>query len=273
MSSFFIDITQALTFLVMLQYFAIPILFFVSLKGSEKVKFEVINAARIDALLTITEKLSHDIRSPLSSINLIVNSSKGIEDDKKDLIFAAAKRIDDIANNILDKQKNSYINFYNILETVNLNLSILAVVKEKKILNEKINYHVNINSNLNAIVSKVEFERVISNIIDNSIFSLNEVISPEIKIQTLDFNNSVALEIQDNGCGMSKDILGLIGRVKVTTKLKVGADTNSSGNGIGLLNAKRTIEKMNGAFEIFSSDKGTTVKLMLIKGMSGSVIV
>ena len=89
-------------------------------------------------------------------------------------------------------------------------------------------------------------------IVQNSVrakATLIEVIVEEDKI-----NDLYALEIKDNGCGMSSEVLE-----KATNPFFTSRNTRKVGLGLSLL--KQNAEQANGFFQIYSEEKkGTTVK-------------
>lgn len=261
-SSFYFDFSKSLTFLFTLQYIAIPIVILTVFKEQEAKRLQDINDTRIDALLTVSEKVAHDIRSPLSAINLVMSRAKFDDPEFKEIFDGAVKRIDETATKILTQYRTKTGRENEKLEKVNLPEIINEIVKEKKVLNAKVDFETVTNSESGlAFAIKLDMERIISNILDNSIFALKNIIEPKIFISIEDSNDMISLSITDNGTGIPEQIVKLLGNERITTK----ADTNQ-GNGIGLLHAKRVIERFNGQFEISSQENvGTTIKISLPK--------
>lgn len=261
-SDFYINVTRSITLLFFLQYFAIPLVVLNIFKEQESKKLQEINDTRIDALLTVSEKVAHDIRSPLSAINLVMTRAKFDDPEYKEIFDGAVKRIEETATKILTQYRTKTGRENEQLEKVDLSAIINEIAKEKKILNSKIDFEiVTTSDNGSALAAKLDMERIVSNILDNSIFALKSIIEPKIFIGIEDSNNLISLSITDNGIGIPEQIVKLLGNERITTK----ADTNQ-GNGIGLLHAKRVIERFNGRFEISSQENvGTTIKISLPK--------
>ncbi|WP_243753457.1 hypothetical protein [Legionella longbeachae] len=57
----------------------------------------------------IAELVAHDIRSPLAAINTALSDVTSIPENKRIMIRNAAKRINDIANNLLLQSKNNLL--------------------------------------------------------------------------------------------------------------------------------------------------------------------
>lgn len=261
-TDFYINFSRSITLLFFIQYLAIPFVMLTIFKDQEAKKLQEINDARIDALLTVSEKVAHDIRSPLSAINLVMTRANFDDPEFKEIFDGAVKRIDETATKILTQYRTKTGRENEQLEKVDLSAIINEIVKEKKVLNTKIDFETVTTSEAgSALATKLDMERIISNILDNSIFALKNIIEPKIFVGLEDSNDMVNLSITDNGTGIPEQIVKLLGNERVTTK----ADTNQ-GNGIGLLHAKRVIERLNGKFEISSQENvGTTIKISLPK--------
>ena len=261
-TSFYIDITRSLIFLFLLQYISIPVIALTIFKEQETRRLKEINDVRIDALLSVSEKVAHDIRSPLSAINLVAERATFPDVEYKEIFDGAVKRIDDTATKILTQYRTSSGREHQKIEKINLSEIINEITKEKKILTSNINFEVVTNvENENALGIKLDLERIISNILDNSIFAMKHIINPKIFIAIEENENMIRLNITDNGTGIPEQILKVIGNARITTKSDTG-----EGNGIGLLHAKRVIERLNGKFEIESKENvGTTIKVSLPK--------
>lgn len=231
-------------------------------KEQETKKLQEIGDARIDALLTVSEKVAHDIRSPLSAINLVMTKAKFEDQEYKDIFDSAVQRIDETATKILTRYRTKTGSESEVPEKIDLAEILAMIIKEKKILNTRIEFEVVINSEVTtALGLKLDLERIFSNILDNSIFALQNIVEPRIFISLDSHDGMIRAGITDNGTGIPDQVLKLLGTARITTK----ADTNQ-GNGIGILHAKRVIERLNGRFEISSAEHvGTTIKISLPK--------
>lgn len=249
--SYYINIANAISYLIFLNYFMLPILWLSHHKQVEHEKMLAVNSARIDALLTVAEKVAHDIRSPLSAINLLTNSAEFSKPEYKNIVHSSIQRIDNIAESILKKYKNPNKADDFGFEKINLSDLIDKIIKEKKVLNISIKYNC-VFEQCFAIGNAIELERVISNIYDNSIYALKNIVNAQINTEIIKNKDTCTIIITDNGIGISNAVLELIGTKRITTKSKL------VGNGLGLLHAKKIVERMNGSLTIESTSKKFT---------------
>jgi signal transduction histidine kinase len=69
----------------------------------EIAKNELIKYAENKAMVEVAAQVAHDIRSPLSALTMVIGMLKDLPKDKKELLLNATKRIDGIANDLLNK--------------------------------------------------------------------------------------------------------------------------------------------------------------------------
>ncbi len=111
-----------------------------------------------------------------------------------------------------------------------------------------------------AQLDRKEFERVLSNVLDNSAEASYQGLSVLVGVSVE--GSDIKIEIKDQGQGIPKSILNQIGKVQVSSKSDVSK--TGSGSGIGLFHAVQTIEKLNGRFSIESKvGIGTKVTIHL----------
>jgi signal transduction histidine kinase len=250
--SFYVDISRSLIVLVIAQYFILPAIVLYYLRKAETQKFAAANNARIDALLSVSEQIAHDIRSPLSTVNLILTKVKFETNEHRELISSSIERISLIADNIL---KNLKIGGTTANDVFRLSPLLNNVLQEKYLLDESIFYEKKMDENISVNGNEIAMSRVISNILDNSIHALKSVQHrKKITVQTELTKNKIRISINDNGPGIPTSILSLLGSIRISTK------PENIGTGIGLLSAKRAVEEMSGHFNITSElNVGTTV--------------
>ena len=114
--------------------------------------------------------------------------------------------------------------------------------------NNNIKFVLNIPAKKDALVNldRNEFNRLLSNITDNSIYELNRSSNNTKIIKfTVSYNETmVKIQINDNGPGIIEEIRAKIFLKKITTKPK------SEGSGLGLENCLDIINAHNGSIEV-----------------------
>lgn len=215
-----------------------------------------------DELIKRSKQLSHDIRSPLTALNVIAKEISTHSPEMSKILSDVCNRINSLAEHVLITKSNiPTINFNSI---VNLNEVINSVVDEKKLAWSKTDKNINlIYNSINLMTTQVainryELESIISNILDNSFDACK--INGEIAIQVTDVDKkTVCITITDNGHGIPKDIIGNIGKYGFTYN-------KINGNGLGLANAKTILISNGGSLIVESKEsKGTVISIHLVK--------
>ncbi len=211
----------------------------------------------------VAQQVAHDIRSPLSALEMISSNLVGIEEDKRLIIRNSINRIRDIANTLSkDNRLKSDDKLSVEQETTLLSSVIEMMVTEKRYeIVRKSNIQILFDQSVDSygLFAKTvlpEFKRILSNLLNNSIEAIGDkqgVI--EIKMHSED--NRVYITVQDNGCGMNELQLKNVIQNRISSKRK-------SGTGLGLSHAMDSVLSWGGKLNIDSeSDLGTTVKIIL----------
>ena len=231
-----------------------------NLKESQK---ELLDKEKHMAMSELAVQVAHDIRSPLAALEMVLLSKDVIEADKKELMKNASIRINDIAESLLENYRapqNINTNS-NKLEGFELSLLVDAIVAEKKLqyqLYPKLS--ISIESSPETLgyrvsANKVELSRALSNLINNAVEATE--LSGDIKVRLSKKEDKLELLIIDNGPGISKEKLSSISQRGISFGKK-------NGSGLGLYHAKKTIENLNGWFEVKSQlGVGTTILMVI----------
>lgn len=178
-------------------------------------------------------------------------------EDKLNIIIASVEKATSLINKILNVSKNIML----LRKVVTLDKLINMTIERYK---EQIPNNIVITTQLSSIetlrvsVDIDLFTYALFNIIKNSIEAMPKGGTIKILITKLSNENSVLIEIEDTGVGISEEILDLVFEPFFTTKL----DRNALG--VGLSEAKGIIEAHNGKIEIESEmGKGTKVRIYL----------
>jgi len=123
-----------------------------------------------------------------------------------------------------------------------------------------------------ALADPGMIEHALVNLIQNSIHATSMVETPRITVRTYTCENQICLEIEDNGCGISKENLENIYEPSFTLKgsndLTGSYKTGIKGTGYGMSNVKKYIEQHKGTISVESKlGSGTrfTISLPVIK--------
>ena len=207
--------------------------------------------ARDVAVGKMASQLAHDIRSPLAALNIVIKDIHSIPESKRTIIRSAVNRVQDIANNLLmkERQKDSP----ETLSTELLSSLIDSLITEKRtqyrdFLNLEIQFQLSQNSyGIFAKVHRAEFLRVVSNLIDNAVEALPEHQGLiEVSLKNLP-GGKFMLEVKDNGKGISSENRSRIFERGFSFGKK-------RGSGLGLSFVKEVIQKYGGQIFVHSEE-------------------
>lgn len=226
-------------------------------------KYEEKKAASV--MIDVSLQVSHDIRSPLAALNSMLTQLGHIPEAQRVLMRSAIQRMNDIANQLLEKGKQiqkqvagredvqSSAGSERTLSTQLLSSLVDSILSEKRLqFREK--QGVDIDSDLNfgyglfVTVDATELKRIISNLLNNSVEALRDGIG-RINVSLESTSATVSLIISDNGTGIPKQVLEKLGQ----SKISYGKENTDSGTGLGIYHAKTTIEDLGGKFKIEST--------------------
>lgn len=233
-------------------------------------------------IFSLSQKLAHDIRSPISTLNII--SSKMNDPELKELQLAVVDKINSIANDLLNESKGQLQSPDNIHQIKNsdketqipqtlntqsdntLPLFFQNLVKEydfKKIaIQQKIIFQIQNEDLKKGRLSKSHehiLYQTINNFIQNSI-EATDATNGEILIQSrINKNEKLEIIISDNGKGIPLEILQELGNKPLSHGK---ANDFKSGNGIALFNAKKDLLDIGILFAI-ESEQNRETKVIL----------
>lgn len=206
----------------------------------------------------LAKKVAHDIRSPLSALQLIVNTLHADNREQKQIITDVVTRINGIAEDLLMSDKNVSQATQNIeVESSKSNLKemLLKLVQEKASLFPQMKFMASIKLEGKWAGKEIELSRVLSNILNNAVESKSE--ENIVHINAYESQNLMNIEVVDFGRGISEEVLSKLGKEQVSTK-------GQQGNGIGLLSAFQNIEALGGNILVQSkAGVGTKVTIKI----------
>ena len=243
---------------------------------AEKLKSQqekLLLSERHEAWESVARKLAHEIKNPLTPIQLIIDrlNSKfskffNNNDDKKNFnenLLTINKQIKQIENLV-----NEFSDFARMPKPTFKKNNILKIIKENIFLMKELDNSVNINfeSNSNNIDINCDAEqmnRVFTNLLKNSVESINEkfIKTPDftkkIDIAIDEKDDYIEICINDNGTGFEEKSLDNILKPYFTTK--------KNGSGLGLPIVNKIINDHNGTLKILPNQTGAKIKINLLK--------
>lgn len=224
----------------------------------------------------VAAQFAHDIRSPLSVLNLVLARELSISDEHRELLTAVVDRINGISSSLSVKNKeivfdrstgNDHIHMKSIfLKKINLVSFLKLIVQEKKqFLGVDNRVSISFQTEVDAFEVFADFDetelgRILSNVINNAIESILTTGFVSVKLKT---DEKLAfISILDNGIGISPELLKQLGTRQISSgKNKEKSD---SGSGIGLLHAFESVKRMFGEINIKSTpNEGTEIIICL----------
>ncbi len=216
-----------------------------------------------DELQEYAHIVSHDLKSPLRSIDALVN---WIKEDNKDKLDAASMQNFELIETTLEKMEQliSDVLLYSSMGSKTLekeNVDLNSVVDElQKILFIPEHISINILNSLPKIKGdKTKLQQLFQNLISNAV-KFNNKEQGIIEIDVLDKKSFYQFSIKDNGIGIEKKYHDKI------FKIFHSLNKSKESTGIGLSIVKKIIDLYKGEIWIDSeADKGTTFHFTIKK--------
>ena len=226
---------------------------------------------RHEAWEHVARKLAHEIKNPLTPIQLTIDNLKSkyekyIDKNEKEkygknltTILTQIKQIEHLVNEFSEfaRMPKPLFRNNNLVELINSNIDLLKKTDESI----KINFNFPNNDDLNLNCDYEQISRAIFNLIKNSIESIQEKavnignFDKKINIEIKRINHYITINIFDNGIGFTNSTKKELIKPYYTTKKK--------GSGLGLSIVNKIINDHNGNIEFNSDSKGTNVIINL----------
>ena len=224
---------------------------------------------RHSAWENVARKLAHEIKNPLTPIQLSIDRIREKYLDKigKDsqkftsYLNTINKQIKDIENLV-----NEFSDFARmpkpILKEIEITKLILRAFKLYELSEANINFNLSKNkSNIYTKIDEEQFNRVFINLIKNSIESIQEKINKnvdfkgKIDIDIKEDSDYIYVTITDNGMGFSH-----IDKTKMVTPYFT---TKKKGTGLGLAIVSKVVNDHNGEILFESIENGAKVEIKI----------
>ena len=241
----------------------------------ERLKFQqekLLLTERHEAWENVARKLAHEIKNPLTPIQLTIDRLKtkyenSIDANEKEnfknylkTIIKQIKQIESLVNEFSDfaRMPKPMLQNCNIIEIIENNISLLRELDGN--ISIKLNCK---NPELFLNCDADQISRVFLNLIKNSIESLREKSQKNgeftkiIDIEIINKNDYITANITDNGTGFPKENIKNIIKPYFTTK--------RDGSGLGLSIVNKIISDHNGSVKLNSNNNGAKVEITLPK--------
>tara|TARA_Y100001960_G_scaffold293974_1_gene337404 strand:+ start:181 stop:1944 length:1764 start_codon:yes stop_codon:yes gene_type:complete len=232
---------------------------------------KLLNSERIEAWETIARKLAHEIKNPLTPIQLTIDNirSKYLEDIKNDnkekfeinlkTINNQIKQIENLVNEFSDfaRMPKPVYKENNFKDVILLNIELLKKLDK--------NIKINLKSS-NSPKFKFDYDqisRVCFNLIKNSIESLKEKskktsnFDKNIDIEIIEHIDYISFTIIDTGIGFKN--------IKTSELTKPYFTTKADGTGLGLSIVSKIINDHNGVITFINLNNGAKVEIKFFK--------
>ncbi len=225
---------------------------------------------RHEAWESVARKLAHEIKNPLTPIQLTIDRLKNKYEKSIDVkekenfdnyLKTIIKQINQIENLV-----NEFSDFARMPKPIFRNNEIIEIIKNNISLLKEVDKSISIKFNYNKTELSIncdgeQISRAFFNLIKNSIESIQEKATKNadftkiIDIAIKDKSDYIAVNITDNGTGFSTGIIKNITKPYFTTKPK--------GSGLGLSIVNKIINDHNGSIKFNSNENGAKVEVIL----------
>ena len=225
---------------------------------------ELVSAQRSAAWSDVARKIAHEIKNPLTPINLSAQRLakkylKMMPDDEKENFEGYTNTISrhtaDIANIIQE-----FSNFAKMpapkFARVNISEILKDAVFSARVRRSKIEYTLDMPDHMDTIADASQVSQVLTNVIKNASESVHESKKEGGCIKTTaTMGENIVITIDDNGKGFPEELMDRLTEPYVTTR--------SKGTGLGLAIVKKIMQDHNGKIELTNIKGGARVILTL----------
>ncbi len=242
---------------------------------TSRLKFQqdkLLNTERHEAWESIARKLAHEIKNPLTPIQLTIDNLKSkylteVNTNIKEkylnnlqTINKQIKQIENLVNEFSDfaRMPKPLFKKNDLIEIIKSNIDLLKKID----ISIKINFK-NSNEKIFFLSDYEQLSRVFLNLIKNSIESIQEKVKKAsninkiIDIEITEIRDYITINIIDDGIGFSN--------IDAKELIKPYFTTKQKGTGLGLSIVNKIINDHNGSIEFENSHNGAKVKIILNK--------
>ncbi len=212
---------------------------------------EIARLDRFNLIGELAASIAHEVRNPMTTVRGFLQILKGRDTSQEnaeyfDLMISELDRANGIITEFLSIAKTKtqlhvVVKLNNLVESLYPLILADATNQDKQIVLETAEVS-------ELIMDEREIRQLILNLTRNGL----EAMLPRgiLKIITYEDKNGIVLAVQDQGTGISEDIMARIGTPFLTTK--------ENGTGLGLSMCFRIADRHNAKIEVKSTSAGTT---------------
>ena len=200
---------------------------------------QLIESERMVAVGAIASTVSHDLRSPLSTIRnalYVMDKSPDKTPEMKQIIIKAVDNAVKMLDEVRAKAPESNLD----TELVELSSFINSIIDETPIPS-RIKVETNLKT-VNVSLDKLRIRRMFENLIRNAVEAMAD--DGKLIISSTINGDNVCIFVRDTGIGIPEKVKKTLFTPFITTKDK--------GTGLGLYYCKKTVEKHNGSITVDS---------------------
>jgi signal transduction histidine kinase len=188
--------------------------------------------------------LSHELKNIISPLKLLIDA-KNIDSKDIEVMRKSIKNMDTFIQNFLNfaKPTSNEKELTNFASSINEVLSLVS----SKINKKSIVLNTQIDDNISIMMHTKALEIVVLNLLLNAIDAVDYC--GEITLKAYETQDDIHLEIIDNGCGISNELIDQVFNPFFTTK--------SYGTGLGLALVFRIVDDLDGEI-LVDSNQGLT---------------
>ena len=234
---------------------------------------KLLSNERHEAWETVARKMAHEIKNPLTPIQLTIDNLKSkylpdLTDEKKlkyqenlKTILKQIKQIENLVNEFSDfaRMPKPHIKNNDLIKILDENIELL------KKIDPSINFNINNKTGAKVLINfdNEQFNRLFFNLIKNSIESITEKVKntneslKKIDIEINQRRDYITVNLTDTGEGFKN--------LKTKDIIKPYYTTKEKGTGLGLSIVDKIINDHNGSIKFLNTNNGAKVQIIIPK--------
>jgi nitrogen fixation/metabolism regulation signal transduction histidine kinase len=218
---------------------------------------QLAQSERESAWREMAKQVAHEIKNPLTPMKLSIQQLLRVYDPADP---NSEKKLEKVATSIIEqidaltKIANEFSNFAKMPRPNEVRMDLLPVLENVlEVFRQDAKSTIELKTTLDSAIIKADKDQMVrtfNNLIKNALQSIPEDREGLITVSLSNIENTIHIEVQDNGIGISAEKRSTIFVPYFTTK--------SNGTGLGLAMVKQIIENHKGTIYVESEvDKGS----------------